>query len=475
VSWRTEGIELPLPSGFAVSRSLSNSAQEVVNYRLAVHQNGASSAASLYQTEGIDQVIASLTDAPCRGSHTMNGKPYFVIGTTLYRIDLTVNPDLSETWAAVSLGTIAGDSRVVMDSIWSGTGYEMAIVVPSAFAYSYTESSGVVQTLSGVTNFLSPVDDVVAINGFLVFLQTGTNVAFHSNLNDVSTYNALDFELITRIPKCVGLLRFRGQLYIMGEHETLPYSFIGGANFVFVYQPNSTLPCGIVNQYCKVSTGSAFFYLGGEDNEAPAVWISSGGAPQKVSDETIEYRIRGNSLIDQSYMFTFSIDGGKFVALQIGHDCFVYDLNSGKWHRRESLSNSAYIPWRVNSLCKAYGRLLVGDSIDGRIGELSNSDTEYGQPVNRYFITRPFDNRGRFIQVASLMLIMDVGFGGTMVLSWSDDGVTWSDGIAMSAGSAGEFGRAVKWDRLGTVPYSRALRIGTSSGVKANINRILAL
>ena len=468
MSYQKSGIDIPFTSGFGLSRSRQFSARELVNYRVNVGVG--LSPENLYQTEGLEELVAPLADAPCRGSHTMNGKPYFVIGTTLYRLDQTINPDLTVTWSTVSLGTVLGSDRVVMDSIWTSTGYEMAIVDPGSYAYGYREADGSITDLTTLSNFLSPVDDVRSINGFLVFSQTDTNKVFHSNLNNILTYNALDFELVTRITKVVGLEVWRGQLYIFGENETLPYTFIGGANFVFQYQPNSTLPGGCVNQYVKTTTGRAFYYLGGEDHEAPAVWASSGGFPEKISTEEIDYIIRGEPLIDSAFMQDFSIDGGKYVALHIGGNCFVYDTLTGRWHTRDSDG-----PWRANTIVKAYNRLITGDSKDGRIGELSNKDQEYGVPVNRYFVTQPFDANGRYIQVASVMLAMDVGFNGEMTMSYSDDGLTWSQPIIREAGKIGEYGRAVRWDRLGTASFSRMFRFGTSSGVQANVNKVIAL
>lgn len=242
MSWMKTGVELPFTGGYAVSRSRQSTIQDCVNYRVNINTKGALSDENLYQTEGIDALISSTDNAPCRGSHTMNGINYKVIGTTLYRINLVVNPDLSETWSKTSMGTILGSGDVIMKSIWSSTGYEMAIIEPGGNAYYFLESTGTVSNLTGLSNFLSPVVDCESINGFMVFVQEDTNIVFHSNLNDIATYNALDFELITRVPLVKGLQRFRGQLYIFGENETLPYTFIGGANFVFQYQPNSTLP-----------------------------------------------------------------------------------------------------------------------------------------------------------------------------------------------------------------------------------------
>lgn len=476
MSLLSQGIEIPFTNGFYESRSLGLSAQQCINYRPNVTPVGALSRESLYQTEGITSLLSSPGSVTCRGSHTMNSKAYEVVGTTLYRIDRTINPDLSETYARVSLGTVAGSGRVVMASIWSSTGYELAIVVPGQFAYYYTESGGVIGNLIGLPNFANPVDDVVSINGFCVFLETGTNRLFHSNLNDIATYNALDFELVTRTPRVVGLIEFRGQVFVMGENQILPYTFIGGANFVLQYQPNSTIPSGLNSLHAKAKTRQSFCYLGGGENETPAIWLSNGSYPTRISNDAIEYVIRDISTLDQAYIMYFAIDGGEFIALKVGDYCFVYDLLTGRWHQRRSKFGDTQIPWRVSAITKAYGKLIVGDAIDGRLGYLSNSNTEYGENIHRSFILQPFDNKGRHISLRSIVLAMDTGYDGDMVHDWSDDdGNTWSEGLSVGAGGIGDYGRHVRWDRLGSASFSRALRFGTSSNAKVNVNKVIAL
>lgn len=476
MSFLRQGIEIPFTNGSYQSRSKPFSSQRCINYRPNIAPAPALSPEGLYQTEGIAEVLSSLLDAPCRGSHTMNSKPYFVIGASLYRIDRVVNPDLSEVFSAVLLGSIAGSGEVLMDSGWSGTGYELAIVSPGIEAYAYREASGLLTTLTGTANFLSPVEDVVNINGFFVFVQTGTNTIFHSNLNEISTYNALDFELVTRTSRLVGLIKYRGQIYAMGDKETLPYTFIGGANFVFQYQPNSTIPSGLNNVTAKTSVRQSFCYLGGGENESPAVWLSSGGYPQKISTEAIDYRIRGNSLLSSSSIYGFSIDGGEYIALRVADDCFVYDLNTGRWHERRSTNGDDDIAWRANHITLAYGRLMVGDSIDGRIGTLDSVNTEYGVEVNRQFTLQPFDNKGRALMVSDILLAMDTGFGGEMSMDYSDDGGNkWSNGLIASAGATGEYGKHVAWNRLGSTSFARTFRFGTSSATPCNVSKVLAI
>lgn len=475
MSLLSQGIELPFTFGFFKSRSPQLSIQQCVNYRPNINRVGALSQENLYQTEGLTQVIPTGGATPCRGSHRMNSKPYFVIGTSLMRLDRTVNPDLSVTYTAINLGAILGSGRVQMASVWTSTGYELSIVVPGQYAYLYREADGSLAEISATPNFLSPVDDVVSINGFLVYLQTDTNTVFHSNLNNGLVYNALDFELITRSPKLIGLVEFRDQLYIMCENKMLPYTFIGGSSFAFQYQPNSTIPSGIEGKYAKTKIRQSIAYLGGGDNESPSVWLTAGGNPTKISDESIDYIIRTDPLLSDAYLQSYAINGGEFIELRVGVNCFVYDLNTARWHTRRSRAGDADIPWRANSIVRAYGNLYTGDSLDGRIGLVDDTSTEYGNPIYRSFVMQPFDANGRHVSLKSLVLAADVGFDGDFVLSWSDDGFTWSDGLERSAGGIADYGRHIRWDRLGSASFARSLRFGTSSTSQSNVNKVIAL
>ena len=161
MSLLSQGIELPFTYGFFKSRSPQLSIQECINYRPNTNRVGALSVENLYQTEGLTEAFTDTAQTPCRGSRWVNSKLYFVIGTTLYRLDRTINPDKSEDYSRVSLGYILGSGRVQMAHIWTSTGYELSIVVPGEYAYLYREATGAITEISSTTNFLSPVDDVV--------------------------------------------------------------------------------------------------------------------------------------------------------------------------------------------------------------------------------------------------------------------------------------------------------------------------
>ena len=470
------GIELAFANGFYRTRSPQLSTQRCINYYPIIHKQPALSLESLYATPGIVSVLSSIGGLS-RGAKLMGGLPYFVQGNRLFRIDRTVNPDLTETFTAVNLGEIPGSGRVIMAEGLSASGRDLIIVEPGISAFSYNTITGVITDLHTLTNFLSPVLDVVVVNGFYIFLQDVTNTLFHSNLNDSLTYNALDFEIVNAVTTSVGLIKYRNRLSLMSTEQLIPFNFIGGANFVFQAQVNAGIDTGLRSIHAKVNIRQSFVYLGIREDAEPGIWLFQGGTPIKISTAPIDFDIQNltETQLDKAFLLSYSQSGGEFVVFIAGDLCYTFDIASQRWHERRSKISGVDNRWRVNALVKAYNRIMVGDVLDGRIGSLDDqTNIEYDDPIFRSVTLQPFDNKGKAILVKNLLLAMDVGFGGDMTMDWSSDGHTYSDAITRSAGDVGQFGTNVQWDRIGESSFYRVLRLGTSSNAPSNINKIIA-
>jgi len=473
-------LELPFTNGFYQARSEALSRQRCINYYPVIHPVPAQSGESLQMCEGIEGILSDAGGVN-RGFVRANNIAYAVMGQNLYKIERTLNPDLTETYTRTQIsGTIAGSERVIMVRGFNPTSDQIVIVVPGVAAYAVVLD--VITDLSGQTNFSSfdgtqyTVDDVVNINGFFVFLQTGTNVVFQSELNDALTYEALAFERVTQITKVIGIIKFRNQLFVMGEDETIPYVFFAGENFFFQGQANSVIDSGLRAVHAKTRIRQSFVYLGGGSNAEPAVWLYSGGSPQKISTHAVDEILQNQRDLSDAFILNFSRKGGEFICLIVNDECLCYDLATGRWHERRSQINDEPRRWRVNSIVQVFEKLLVGDFEDGRIGIIDDQVySEYGNSIHRSFAMQPFDNKGKAIRISEAMLSMDVGFGGSVAMDYSDDGYTWSNDVIRSAGDLGQYGRRVAWDRLGSTPFFRTFRFGTSDAVKCNINKVLAI
>lgn len=285
MSSKSQMIEIPFTNGFYSSgRSLQFSAQRCVGWYPNTAKWPALSSSNLYMTPGIRHAIDS-TDGVNRGSAVFENKPYFVNGTKLYRVDQTIAPDLTESYSAVDVGTIEGTGRCVFAS----GQLDLVILVPDQFAYSWNDGMSTLTQLDGLTNFRTS-RDVVHINSIFTFLESDSNIVFHSAQNDPTTYNALDYEIVVQVSEGTGLLEYRNQLYVFGKRLTIPYNYIGGNGFVFRAVQNGELPFGLRSVFSKINIRGQAILLGGDENEEPGIF--SFPAFENLSDESIDNRIQ---------------------------------------------------------------------------------------------------------------------------------------------------------------------------------------
>jgi len=128
---------------------------------------------------------------------------------------------------------------------------------------------------------------------------------------------------------------------------------------------------------------------------------------------------------------------------------------------------------RINSLTTAYGRILVGDSQDGRIGELSPEIfSEYDNEIKRTLITQPFSAQGSSIFVPTIELTVESGVGNTeypdpvVRMSRSEDGHTFGDERTRQLGKRGQYDIRQIWRRNGRASRFEVFKFVMSDKVK---------
>lgn len=478
-------VPIPFTGGFYKSRSRQFSSQRCINWYPNFAKSGALNPDNLYHCSGLRQIAtAGELNGINRGAKILNGRPHFVNGNELFRIDRVVNPDLSVSYESFWLGYIEGSGRVQMDTL----GNQLCIVIPGEKAYIYTDG-GIVDEISD-PDFNGPVDDVVSLDGVFVFCKTESNIVFHSDLNDGLSYNALDSYPIPQLNKIVGLGVFRNQLYVFGETITIPFSNTGSLQFVFSPIPNAIIDTGLRTKFSKTIFRQSFVWVGSGENAEASIWLYSGGPLQNISNETIDFILQNMSdeEIQRAFMLRHSQNGAEFIVLNVGDYCFKYDLSASQmsgvpqWHEQRSRipSGSDHIdaPWRVNSIIQAYNRVICGDAVDARIGEITDElGTEYGINMACVLDTQPLSNAGVKGKVWAIEVFTDVGVGDDdqINLSWSDDGgYTFSNKISRSTGAIGQYGRRAVWDRLGSFSIARQLRIEYSGSYPRALNKLMA-
>jgi len=471
--------QIPIAGGYYESESAPLSAQRCINWIPVVPQiDGALNNRALIGSPGL--VAFSTLEVGNRGGHVMDGVPYFVNGSTLYSV--------ASTGVATSRGTIQAGGRVSM----ADNGQYLVIVVPGGPSYVYDNSAATLTVISD-TDFRA-ASSVAFKDGYFVFSAFDGSVFFISALNDPLTYNALDFGAAEISPDDIVSVHVNhNELFVIGETTTELFQNIGGADFPFQRISGANIQKGSHARFGVVEYDNTFLFIGGGLNERTAIWrVSGSSSAVKISTAAIDQAIQEFTAdeISGAFAWTYSERGSFFAGFTFEgaspSKTFVYDVTSsalsGKpvWHERQSGVVDGR--WRVNSIVRAYGKLLVGDMSTATIGEIDRDTfTEYGEAIMRQRSSQPFFAEGLPVFSGELALTMESGVGlntgqgsdPQIRLDWSDDGGrTFSSEFFRSYGGVGKYEVVPTWRRLGRFPQQRVLRFTTTEPVKSNLLRL---
>lgn len=472
-------IQLPIGGGFYKSDSLPISAQECVNWYVNIPQTkGALSAETLFGGAGISQVLTTGTiNQINRGAHVKNGKPYFLNGTTLYRIDRSFDIDGNEVFTAVTLGTIPGEGRVSM----ADNGTQLMVLVPGGNGYIINEASGTPFaqiTAPGFTANGAP-QVVVFIDGFFV-CSTDSKKYIISSINDGTAWNALDRGTAESDPDAINSLHVHNnKLYLAGSETTEEHQNTGSGGFPF-QRTGFFIDKGCYAPFSMISSNNTFMWIGGGENESAAIYALSGNGAQKISTTAIDAALQDytQAEIEQAFAYSYAKNGAFFVGFSLPTRTFEYNSITGLWNERKSqvVNSKGFtetIRWRVNSVVTAYNKVLCGDLVDGRIGEIdTDTYTEYGSEIIRTVSTQPFADIGNTMIIPRLEATFESGVGDFVTLDpqvrlqISRDGRTFGDSLNRSIGKMGEYSKRAIWTKLGRFTRFAVFKFTLSDPVK---------
>jgi len=476
-------LPIPIANGFYQSESLPVSAQQCINWYPNIVQAPALSQETLFGTAGTVQVATTgILNQQNRGSETMNGITYFVNGDALYRVNRIVNPGLDDTFTTDSLGTIEGTGRVSMAT----NGTQLFIMVPGGKGSIWVEDTATftpdVNAVDSDFTANGAPQVVVYVDGFFLF-TTDTKKFIISALNNGLAYNALDFGTAEANPDdIVAPIVFRNQVYILGTETIEGFQNIGGSGFPF-QRTGLIIETGLFARFSVIKGDETFRFVGGGKDESPSIYEFRENNVVKISNTAIDAVLQDLSDTEISDIFAmhYGFNGQFFTSFTIPNETFEYGTLSGRWHQRESLIGGALDAWRVSSLVTAYGKVLVGDRIDGRIGFLDEDVfTEYGMTIFRRVDTLPFSNLGSSFSVSSMELTVESGVGNAAVpdpkmrMSRSLDAKTFTSEILKAMGKIGEFKKRLIWRRLGRAARYEVFRFTMTDAVKPVIIKLEA-
>ncbi len=397
---------------------------------------------------------STVGNGPMRGGCVVNGTPYVVSGTKLYRI--------GAGGAGTELGTVPGSDYVDMvgDS-------DEVVCVSERDMYRY---DGV--TVAKITDPDFPgARWVEYLDGYVIVGPGDGTVYVNQTPHDFSAWNALDFASAEGAPDDIlGCIVDHRQVFLGGRETIEIWENTGNADFPLERSPSGYIELGIGSTFAFAKNSNTVFFYASDGT----IRMLNGYDPQRISTHAVEQAIE--SYADKSCTtLTWMESGHAMVGFTWSEGTWVYDLSTQLWHERQSYGIAR---WRPNFVIRAFGEWLVGDYSSNRLGRLDpNTFAEWGN-VLRWSATCPSINReNQFLRHLRLELVFETGVGlvtgqgsdPQVMLRFSDDGGrTWSNEHWRSLGLMGDYRARSVWNRLG-MARDRVYEVSISDPIRRTL------
>lgn len=391
-----------------------------------------------------------------RGAIVWEGTCYRVIGSNF----VSVAADGTVT----VLGQLPNDGNpVVMAHGYSNQGIG---IVSAKTLWFYTVQTPVVSTVLKAPKLQRCTDpnvgqpiDMLWIAGY--FALTDGTTCYVTQLANQFTFNSQLFGSDSNSGDPLNaLLKFRNELYMCNRYTIAVFDNTGGTGFPFTQNPGATIQKGVIGPYARTLTSQGFSFVGSADGEAPSVWLSVGlGIASKIATREVEM-ILAQYTETQLYfgaMLEYRAEKDQqFIYLHLPDYTLVYDVAGSQvaqkaiWFMLDS-SADGNGAWRAWHPVYAYGKFIVGDKFDQRIGFIDPlTAAQYGQNARWQFDTIFAHNQGKGFSVSSMELIGTFGHAAlgeqdTMSMQYTSDGRMWSTPRYISMGAQGQANKRAQW------------------------------
>lgn len=425
------------------------------------------SAGYLRSAPGIDIFSAGLgTD---RGGVVWNGVLYRVSGTSLISV--------SSTGIVTVIGVVGGSGRckfaISFDRLAINSGDDL---------YYYDGT-----TLTQVTDIdLGVVVDVVWMDGYFITTD-GTSIVV-TELVDPTSVDPLKYGSAEADPDSImGLGERRGELIAFNRYTTEIFFDAGTTGFPFQRNRGAQVDKGIVGTHARCKFLETYAMCGSGHNEQPQVYLLGEGQAVPISTRGIDRILARISEADLADIVLEAREGNgaKELYVHLPDQTLVYShsateaLGKPVWYR---LASGIYgtSQYRARNFVLAYDAWHCGDITTTNLGVLTDDhDLQFDAVSIWQFDCQLVYSQGKGAICHSLEL---VGFYGRATpgseprtfMSWTDDGVTFSQERSARTGFSGQRGLRVAWRRNGFFRQWRAYRFRGVTGVPVSYSRLEA-
>jgi Phage stabilisation protein len=425
---------------------------------------GALSPMALYPTPGLE-TFATLTEGPVRGIFGQSGRCLAVGGRHLY--------DISSAGVVTDRGTMNFDNNIATMTT-NGDGGDELFVVSGNTGYVLNLTSNV------LTNVVSGVTICGMLDGYFLALDTTTSTLKISDLLDGLTWDPLQIaQRSTASDPWRSLLVVGKNILLFGEF-TSELWYDTGDTFPFAPFPGALIPVGIAGTFCAAQVGNAVMWLAQDATGSRTVVKAQGVSTSKVSTFAVDAVLASMDTVSDAEAFCYQELGHTFFVLNFptANQTLVWDDTVSLWHERGDwdVADNRFNVDRPRVHTAIYDQHLVGDRTSGAVYTMRAdvaTDAD-GDGIRRLRLTAGTQNEQVPVRYDALRVFLEPGLGlqsgqgsdPTAVLRYSDDGgKTWSNELARSAGTVGQYRHIVEWNRLGRSRYPRVWELSLSDPI----------
>lgn len=446
--------------------------QRCVNLYPLLSESGSSKSQSgLRKTAGLLE-FTTIGNGEIRGGTESAGRAFFVSEDTFYEV--------FNNKTSTSYGTLDTTKGVVQ--IEENPTQVMIIDGVSGYIFNKTTD-----TFVKITDANFPVPSSLTFqDGYFIVTEASTGKFWISNINDGTTWDALDFTTVEGVPDdLVAIVSDKSNLWAFGTKSIEIYQNTGASPFPFQKLVGAFIETGLAAKNTPKILDNSLFWLGSDENGDDIVWKANGYAAQRVSTQAIEKKIAESNDITESYAWVYHERGHAYYMLQIKGlgTTLCYDTATGAWHERSFRNTTSNDEEQHRGSCHVFFKQkhLVGDRETNQIYQMSldfyddNGDPQVWRRISPYY-----DEEKQLISHAQFELDMEIGQGlqsgqgsdPKIMMRYSDNGHIWSDELWRSMGKVGEYDTRVKWNKLGRA-RQRVYEVSSSEPVFVQINEAI--
>jgi hypothetical protein len=404
-----------------------------------------------------------------RGGIEWRGVCYRVMGTKLVSID------------------VGGTVTVIGDVGEGGTvsftyGFDRLAIASNRALYYYDGAA-----LTQVTDpDLGDVIDVVWVDGY--FMTTDGEFLVVTELSDPTQVNPLKYGSSESDPDpVVAVVRLRNEIYAVNRNSIEAFDNVGGNGFPFQRIEGAKVTKGAVGTHAVCTYQETLAFVGSGYNEAPGVYLASGGSAQKISTVEIDRILAtySETKLATTVVETRNDNAHAHLYIHLPDRCIVFDVAASKalgqavWFTLTS-SLVDFNTYRARHFVWCYDQWLCADPTAYSVGYLSQTvSTHWGEPVRWEFGTTLLYAEGSGAILHELELValtgrVALGDEPQIATSYSYDGQTWSQDRSITVGTIGNRTKRLQWYRQGSMTNMRTQRFTGTSDAHLSFLRLEA-